>query len=151
MYLIWIPKIHRNLNLTNRFLIFKLVLNHLTFPGYKFAHRRTGFDCESTKAILATLAKFHASTIALKVHQPKEFMDKIRPYLGKYYMAANFEGTARSQMISVLKNEGFSPGAIERAVATFDRRNLREVREPWATFAHTNAWVKMFVLLIAIY
>ncbi|KAH1020838.1 hypothetical protein HUJ04_010434 [Dendroctonus ponderosae] len=118
-----------------------LVVTDLRHRGYKTVHRRTGFDLETTQAILTTLAKFHGSSLGMKLQEPKEFKDKILPYLGQFCTTACFEKVARSHMIQVLKNENFSPLIIDRAVATFDRKCCLSTQEPWSTFTHTNAWV----------
>lgn len=130
-----------HINILKITILYVVISSFLIFLGYKTVHRRTGFDLETTQAILATLAKFHGSSLGMKLQKPKEFKDKILPYLGKFYTTACFEKEARSHMIEVLTKEHFSPLIIARAVATFDRKCCLVTQEPWATFTHTNAWV----------
>ncbi|CAH1126783.1 unnamed protein product [Ceutorhynchus assimilis] len=50
-----------------------LVENLTTEGGYKMADRYIGFDLETTKEILKTLAIFHGIPIAMKIRKPDQF------------------------------------------------------------------------------
>ncbi|XP_066152704.1 uncharacterized protein [Euwallacea fornicatus] len=116
-----------------------------SFAGFKSVHRRTGFDFESTKAILLALAKFHAGTLALKTDKFKEFRSKVRPYLnecGSVLEGNNFEQIARIHMISALKDSGFANDIVDKAVRSFENKVSTEEADHWATFTHSNLWVK---------
>ncbi|XP_066258089.1 uncharacterized protein [Euwallacea similis] len=116
-----------------------------SFAGFKSVHRRTGFDLESTKAILIALAKFHAGTLALKTDKFKEFRTKIRPYLNEYsslLKGNNFDQIARIHMINGLKENRFAHEIVDKAVKSFDNKVPLEEVDHWATFTHSNLWVK---------
>lgn len=118
-----------------------LILQNYDAIGFTSVSRRIGFNLEISKLILKGLAKFHGTFLGFKKDNPKEFNEKVKQYLGNYYMTEVIERIARKQMIKLLKEKDFPLDVIEGAVATFDKRSIKEANEPWATFIHSNACV----------
>ncbi|CAG9762844.1 unnamed protein product [Ceutorhynchus assimilis] len=84
---------------------------------YTLMDTKIGFNLETTQAILKSLAKFHTSTIALKLQNPEEFNTKIL-----------------SNLPQIDEQQRFSIEIIEN------------VRESWSTFCHGNLQIKNILI-----
>lgn len=58
-----------------------IVMENVKIQGYKVEDRLKGFNREQTELVLRKLALFHAVPIALKQKTPKQFQERILPYL----------------------------------------------------------------------
>lgn len=118
-----------------------LILSNLKKYGFRRLDQRIGLDLECAKIVLKALAHLHGSALGMKLLEPEAFEQKVMPYLSDCYSSRSFHKITRDQMIEVLKEENFSSDIIKRATMTFDRRSIKNIREPWATITHNNIWV----------
>lgn len=119
-----------------------LILQNYNIFGFTTPSPRTGCDLDTANLFLKALAKFHGSFFGLKIHNPKEFNEKVKLYLtNNVNINEDLERIAMTHMVQVLKEKGTSENVIERAVATFNRKDNEEIREPFSTFIHNSASV----------
>uniref|UniRef100_A0A6P7F7B7 Rho-associated protein kinase let-502 n=1 Tax=Diabrotica virgifera virgifera TaxID=50390 RepID=A0A6P7F7B7_DIAVI len=127
-----------------------IILENLKIKGYVNLERTIGFDLSTSRLILEDLARFHATTLALKLKEPENFEKKIKPYCSCFLklpapLDLAYEG---NQLALVLEEE-----EIGRKLMPQLRKSMKYMgtlrttfREPFATVVHRDFWVNNIML-----
>ncbi|KAF7271946.1 uncharacterized protein LOC143205173 [Rhynchophorus ferrugineus] len=118
-----------------------LIVSNLKKYGFRRFDKKRGFDLECSNTVLKALAEFHGSALGLKINHPEEFEQNIKNHLTDSHSSRSRHKITRDQMTEVLKEESFSCEVIQKATEIFDRRSIKNSREPWATIIHNNTKV----------
>uniref|UniRef100_A0A6P7FGC0 Uncharacterized protein LOC114330006 n=2 Tax=Diabrotica virgifera virgifera TaxID=50390 RepID=A0A6P7FGC0_DIAVI len=126
-----------------------LVLENLKIQGFDTIDRFKGFDLETAKLILKSLAEFHAIPVALKQKDVKTFEKNV-----KAYMSCNFPpapqppvGPLFEIIYNILQDESYKKFVpkIQESAKKFSFV-CDEVREPFATISHRDLWVNNIMI-----
>ncbi|CAH1282583.1 unnamed protein product [Diabrotica balteata] len=127
-----------------------IVLENLKVKGFVNLDRTVGFDLSTSKLILEDLARFHATTLAIKLKEPETFEKKIKPYCScflKHPASLELDYEA-NELASVLEE-----AEIGRKLMPQFRKSIKYMgtlrttfREPFATVVHRDFWVNNIML-----
>ncbi|XP_060521948.1 uncharacterized protein LOC132699321 [Cylas formicarius] len=126
-----------------------LVLENAKKLGYVTVNKLAGFDFDGAKLILATLAKFHAATLAFKLDEPKSFDDAVRPYLWDFQEDPRYEVAVARQLTKFLTEQNYPDGVVRRAADLMRKRSDPSSPEPWSAVIHYDCWVNNFLVKYA--
>nr|CAH7750118.1 unnamed protein product [Callosobruchus chinensis] len=134
-----------------------LIFENLKSQGYITEDRLVGFDKEATELIVSDLARFHATTIALKQLRPEVFKEKILPCtvknkgleqlpeeVGKSFHNSIMEGAMEQQELEPYLQR------LQKVVDYFAIHpfvNRPPPNEPWGTMAHSDYWTSNTMVL----
>ncbi|XP_050303966.1 uncharacterized protein LOC126741547 [Anthonomus grandis grandis] len=131
------------LNLNNSETVDKdavLLLKNLKEDGYRTGNKRIGLDEDSFKVTLDSLAKLHASGLALKIKEPETFREKIQPYFYTFQVGA-ISNMAFKNLIHTLELNGFNKEEIEKAKEAYlGQMEKSETSDVWGTITHYDTW-----------
>ncbi|KRT86693.1 phosphotransferase, partial [Oryctes borbonicus] len=124
------------------------VLENLKMQGYTVGDRFTGFDIETTKSVLESLARMHAACLGIKFKKPDVFKAKILPNLEKGMGFIANDNLLDNLVNTVKKYAAKSPACIpllDRIGAGVRRMKdtfvYSKSKEPFASLVHTDLWV----------
>ncbi|CAH1974586.1 unnamed protein product [Acanthoscelides obtectus] len=134
-----------------------LIFENLKSEGYITEDRLTGFDKEAAELIVSDLARFHATTIALKLIKPGVFKEKILPCtvknkgleqlpeeVGKSFHDSIMEGAMEQSEL-----EPYLP-RLQKIVDYFAVHsfvNRPPPNEKWGTMTHADYWTSNTMIL----
>lgn len=100
------------------------------------------FDFDTSLFIVKELAKFHATTLALKVKEPNVFQSKIKKYSGGFIYSHDNVPIIINAFTEILRsNEELVP-LIPRVINTLNLKLTKpKINEPYATLIHNDFWV----------
>lgn len=124
-----------------------LLLENLQIGGFGNGDRTLGFDLKTTKLILSTLAEFHAVPIALKMHKPDVFDEKIKPHLDTWYIKKEFVDMTKDRIKALFPTIPDISSCLEKALKYMEKvLEPPELREPWCTIVHNDFWVNNIMI-----
>ncbi|KAL1505628.1 hypothetical protein ABEB36_005149 [Hypothenemus hampei] len=137
-----------------------LLLQNLIPEGYRNVDRLVGFDLETTKAILRSLAAFHALPIIMKFKKPesfkivKDFLDKNSPIaLKPPPPPVENEKPIIDQAMQIMFDKIFAiPSCqkyrlnIEKVSKNIPMRFVSSGTEPWKTIGHSDFWINNLMI-----
>lgn len=127
-----------------------LLLENLKVEGYEVRDRLEGFDLQTSKAIIKTLATFHAVALALKLRKPQVFQEKVRPNLKKMKGFTDVPEELRIKgeniFMDIIKKYDDLLPHLDDIRKYYRQGELvfqegTESREPFATIGHSDCWV----------
>lgn len=102
--------------------------------------RGDSFDLDAAKLILSDLAKFHGTTIGLKLKHPKLFDNKIKASCATFNFYAEQLKRWLVPMRKIIQENPQCTPFIETATSFF-KKKASAPREPYATITHCDLWV----------
>ncbi|CAH1118998.1 unnamed protein product [Phaedon cochleariae] len=131
-----------------------IILENLKQKGYYTGDRLVGLDFEAAQVILKDLARFHATSIALKKLRPEVFEEKLMACtmpgsganaLPEQFASAHKDGLRdSSKEIPVLKPY---LEKIQKVCDRFSGLSKPEPNETWGTICHADFWMSNTMLL----
>ncbi|KAF7273356.1 hypothetical protein GWI33_013932 [Rhynchophorus ferrugineus] len=123
-----------------------ILLENLVVQGYKTGNRLEGFDLQTTKVILSTLARVHSVFTSIRLKEPATFQEKIVPSLHSKEKDLPPFGPGVVSFLDKEKPE--YRYLFPRIQDTFNCSKLGtlELREPWLTVTHNDLWVNNMLL-----
>lgn len=129
------------------------VLKNLKMEGYTVGDRFTGFDLETSKLVLRTMAKMHAAFLSLKFKKPDVFKTKVLPNLGEAMVFVASDDMLDKMARTIQKYAARYPDCVPLldriGEGTKKMKNVfiySKYREPFATLTHTDLWVNNILL-----
>lgn len=134
------------LNLTNNLLEVDenvvILLENLHMKQFKLIERTEGFDLNSAKIVLSSLAEFHAVPLAFRLRNSDLFNKEIFPYLAPWRMDMEFHNNTKKQLEKIIDSLPELKLLKERILQGYDKKLIpSKYREPFATIVHNDFWV----------
>ncbi|XP_050294684.1 uncharacterized protein LOC126734895 [Anthonomus grandis grandis] len=117
-----------------------IILENLKLKGFHNQDRLEGFDLESTKKVLQSLANLQATTLSLRKKQPELFETKVRPHLHEPRPLPPFN-------YDKLLTENLETATLVGKIHNLLNKSQRTIiREPWATVTHNDFWINNIMI-----
>lgn len=119
------------------------------FPGFTQADPEQGFDLETTKLILQTLAQFHAIPMVMKQKKPMEFRRYVKEKCVEVIKSDIISNGLRKHVNDAFWEKLYENNGCLNYITSLKAglRNHQPLfvvnpKEPFATIIHNNFWVK---------
>ncbi|CAG9859902.1 unnamed protein product [Phyllotreta striolata] len=116
-----------------------LLLENLKHRGFDNIDKRKGFDIETTKMVLRSLAQFHGVPLAIKIKKPNLFKEKLLPFCTDFYR----QNGLMPQVIPLFKIITSEDPDVKEIVSKLERWEGAQrilLREPFSTLVHDDVW-----------
>ncbi|KAJ8874416.1 hypothetical protein PR048_025265 [Dryococelus australis] len=119
-----------------------ILQENLKAKGFETGDRLTGLNLEHCKLVVDKLARFHATTVSIKLKKPEEFKKTVLRAATDLIMTEDeLNGVKPLENIPEYEtmNERINT-AILKSWELFAKINSEPPREPFATIAHLDLW-----------
>lgn len=103
--------------------------------------RMKGVDLETAKCVVAELAGFHATSLALKRTNPEIFNKKVRPHMKGFVLRQKEVEKTLGAWETTLRENPVTAKLCPKIMKVLLKGSKGKPREPLATLCHTDLWM----------
>ncbi|CAH1370413.1 unnamed protein product [Tenebrio molitor] len=135
-----------------------LLIKNIKAEGFSIIDRRVGFDLVQSELVLEKVAELHSTSIALKLHKPEVFEEKLGPFFQEFQMyvadKTAHENVTKS-MLDLIKGDKFCFDNLEKIKDNFNEssshattRNDKTFSSPFMSLVHNDMWTNNIMVKI---